>query len=162
MRTEAFRRLKTFLESDILATSLPPSARVQICCLSSAWNGSALRVNFLFDLYILVVNRALFRKKYARGRSDRRNKTVEQRSNDGRRRTVYTAFNFDGMVTFFGRILYVVYSHAGKVQRSPSIIVLYVHVINSLNETLNNFKVAATGIRNQYSPHSLHISKLLM
>ena len=57
--------------------------------------------------------------------------------------------------------MYVVYSLAGIVQRSPSIIVLYVYVINSLNETLNNFK-AATGIRNQYCPHSVHISKLLM
>ena len=58
--------------------------------------------------------------------------------------------------------MYVVYSPAGNVQRSQSIIVLYVHVINSLNETLNNFKVAATGIRNQYSPQSVHISKLLI
>ena len=57
--------------------------------------------------------------------------------------------------------MYVVYSPVGNVQRSQSIIVLYVHVINSFNETLNNFK-AATGIRNQYCPHSVHISKLLM
>ena len=27
---------------------------------------------------------------------------------------------------------------------------------------INNLKVAITGIRNQYSPHSVHISKLLM
>ena len=41
------------------------------------------------------------------GRSDRQNKTVEQLSNDGRRRTVYTAINFNGMVTFFWRVLYI-------------------------------------------------------
>ena len=58
--------------------------------------------------------------------------------------------------------MYVVYSPAGIVQRSRSNIVLYVNIINSLNETLNNFKVAVTGIRNQYFPHSVYISKLLM
>ena len=58
--------------------------------------------------------------------------------------------------------MYVVYSPAGIVQRSPSFIVLYVYVINSLNETLDDIKVAAPGMRNQYSLHSVHISKLLM
>ena len=52
-----------------------------------------------------------------RGRSDRRNKTVEQRSNDGRRRTVYTAFNFDGMVPF---LTHTVYLHSHE---------LYIHVL---------------------------------
>ena len=60
------------------------------------------------------------------------------------------------------KYMYVVYSPAGIVQRSQSIFVLYVYVINSLNEILDDIKVSTTGIRNQYSPHSVHISKLLM
>ena len=54
--------------------------------------------------------------------------------------------------------MYVVYSHAGRVQRSPSTIVLYVYVIHLWNETLDDIKVSLTGIRNQYSPHCVHIS----
>ena len=58
--------------------------------------------------------------------------------------------------------MYVVYSPTGIVQRSPSNLVLYVYVINSLNEILDDIKVSMAGMRNQYSPHSVHISKLLM
>ena len=59
--------------------------------------------------------------------------------------------------------MYVVYSLAGKVQRSPSIIVLYVYVINSLNEILDDIKVSIPGIRNQYSVNiSLNCSVAIM
>ena len=60
------------------------------------------------------------------------------------------------------RTQYVVYSPAGIVQRSISDIVPYVYVIYSLNEILDDIKLTLPGIRNQYSPHSVHISKLLM
>ena len=49
------------------------------------------------------------------------------------------------------------------MQRCPSSVARGVDInVDTLNKVLDDIKVSTPGIRNQYSPHSVHISKLLM
>ena len=49
------------------------------------------------------------------------------------------------------------------MQRCPSSVARGVDInVDTLNKVLDDIKVSIPGIRNQYSPHSVHISKLLM